>query len=195
MASSTSVARSAGRGSPPSRLSGQDWVNEALVLIADEGMPAVKIDRIAQRLGATKGSFYWHFTDAAGFQDAVARAFCEERERLVDSFDELEQLPPRALLLALIDILLDRNYWRLERAAREWARTNVLVSHTLTRSDKRILQLERKAFLGLGFSEADARMRTNALFCVGMGFILTGSDNVRIARRQAEGLVDLLIRP
>lgn len=42
-------------------LSKEDWVRAALFAIADGGAAAVAVEPLAARLGATKGSFYWHF--------------------------------------------------------------------------------------------------------------------------------------
>ncbi|NKE60652.1 TetR/AcrR family transcriptional regulator [Lentzea sp. PSKA42] len=45
------------------RLSKQDWLTAALTALAEGGVGAVAVEPIAQRLGMTRGSFYWHFTD------------------------------------------------------------------------------------------------------------------------------------
>ncbi len=186
------AARSSNRRAS-TRLSVDDWVHEALELIGEEGLSAVKIDRVAQRLGATKGSFYWHFTDLASFMDAVARRWCTDREEMRAMLDALDELPPRERLVRLIELVQDTRYWRLERASREWAQTNLRVRRTLARSDAWILEAERKAFLDLGFSAADARLRANSLFFAGMGYILAGPADGRLDRRQADGLLELLI--
>ena len=45
------------------RLSREDWIEAALQALADGGPREVAVERLAARLGATKGSFYWHFAD------------------------------------------------------------------------------------------------------------------------------------
>ena len=45
------------------RLSRQDWTAAALRAIADQGLPGLAVEPLAKKLGATKGSFYWHFRD------------------------------------------------------------------------------------------------------------------------------------
>jgi AcrR family transcriptional regulator len=59
-----------GRAQPDSRrapsrvrLTRDDWVQAALLAIAEGGTAAVAVEPLAARLGATKGSFYWHFRD------------------------------------------------------------------------------------------------------------------------------------
>ncbi|MBM3770833.1 MAG: TetR/AcrR family transcriptional regulator [Acidimicrobiia bacterium] len=51
-----------------------DWVQAALQLIAESGLSALTVDRLASRLGVTKGSFYWHFE---GRSDLLARALAQ----------------------------------------------------------------------------------------------------------------------
>ncbi len=181
---------STGRASP--RLTVGDWVEAALDVIGEEGLGAVKIDRVAQRLGATKGSFYWHFTDLASFLDAVAATWCRDREEMRAMLGALDELPPRERLARLIDLIQDTRYWRLERASREWARTNLRVRHTLARSDGWLLGAERKAFRDLGFNDEEAALRANTLFYAGLGYIFAGPDDGRLDRRQVDGLLDVL---
>ena len=78
-------------------LSKGDWTEAALVALASDGLSSVAVEPLARRLGATKGSFYWHFADraeliAATLQlweqrattETIARiqAICDPRERL-----------------------------------------------------------------------------------------------------------------
>lgn len=44
-------------------LSRDDWTEAGLELLATEGLAGLAVEPLARRLGATKGSFYWHFKD------------------------------------------------------------------------------------------------------------------------------------
>jgi AcrR family transcriptional regulator len=46
-------------------LTASDWAEAALQLIAEKGLRALTVSALAQRLGVTKGSFYWHFQGRA----------------------------------------------------------------------------------------------------------------------------------
>lgn len=46
-----------------SRLTAQHWIHAALAAMADGGVAAVSVEPLARSLGATKGSFYWHFSN------------------------------------------------------------------------------------------------------------------------------------
>jgi AcrR family transcriptional regulator len=59
------------RATTNSRLTVDDWVQAGFAILAEEGIKAMKIDRLCRRLDVTKGSFYWHFTDIAGYRAAL----------------------------------------------------------------------------------------------------------------------------
>src|ERR1700733_15957828 len=54
----------------PGPLTPGDWARAALAAIARGGIAAVAVEGIAADLGATKGSFYWHFKN----RDALIQA-------------------------------------------------------------------------------------------------------------------------
>lgn len=49
-----------------------DWIGTALDAMARDGLRAVAVEPLAERLGATKGSFYWHFRDRNALIEAAA---------------------------------------------------------------------------------------------------------------------------
>ena len=44
-------------------LSRQDWTAAALRVMGEYGLSGIAVEPLAKSLGATKGSFYWHFRD------------------------------------------------------------------------------------------------------------------------------------
>src|SRR5215469_649514 len=73
------------------RLTREDWVSAALGAIATGGLAAVGVEPLATSLGATKGSFYWHFKN----RDALLEAAIErwERETTTDVIAEITAAP------------------------------------------------------------------------------------------------------
>jgi len=175
-----------------SRLSVDDWIDAGLELLAEEGPSGVKIDRLCVRLGVTKGSFYWHFKDLAAFLKAVADRWGSSRDERREVFAELEALAPRERLSRLLDEFADPAGWALERAVREWARTDESVRRRVEATDRWVFQAVRRAFLDLGFDAADADIRAKTLFYAGVGFIYAGPQGQRGGRRQRERMLDAL---
>src|SRR5918997_901118 len=72
---------------PRARLTRDDWVQAALLAIAEGGTAAVAVEPLAARLGATKGSFYWHFGSRA---ELVAAALAAWEHRATDEFGAVD---------------------------------------------------------------------------------------------------------
>jgi AcrR family transcriptional regulator len=53
----------------------ETWTTAALQAIARGGIAAVAVDTLATELGATRGSFYWHFKDRGALLDAAMAAW------------------------------------------------------------------------------------------------------------------------
>ena len=53
------------------RLTPDDWVAAALSAIAEGGLAAAAVEPLAAHLGATKGSFYWHFANRESLLEAA----------------------------------------------------------------------------------------------------------------------------
>lgn len=79
-------------------LSPDDWARAALAAIARGGVAAVAVEAIASELGATKGSFYWHFKN----RNALILAALERWERRGTEavIEELERDPDPAARLS-----------------------------------------------------------------------------------------------
>ncbi len=47
------------------------WAEEAIDVLAKEGVTGLRVEVLAKRCGVTKGSFYWHFKDRQALLDGV----------------------------------------------------------------------------------------------------------------------------
>jgi len=159
------------RTRPGARLAVSDWIEAGFALIAEEGLRAVKIERLCSRLGVTKGSFYWHFSDIQGYMDALAAAWAVDQRQSRASLEALRELPPAERLTAMMRHLTSSRQWTLERAVREWARWDPSVAAEVRSADRVIFREVRRAFLDAGFPAAEARVRARACFAAGIGFI------------------------
>ena len=170
-------------GTTTSRLTVDDWVQAGFAILAEEGIKALKIDRLCGRLAVTKGSFYWHFTDIAGYRAALIDAWGELRDEDRRHFGEMARMPPRERLSQMMSSLLGTRHWTLERAMREWARTDEAVAASVRAADQRILDAVRRAFLDYGFDAEDAGLRANATFAAGIGFLYLAARNAVAAAK------------
>ncbi|KUH96742.1 TetR family transcriptional regulator [Mycolicibacterium acapulense] len=176
------------------RLSVDDWIQAGYEILAEQGIKALKLDALCERVGATKGSFYWHFPDMAGYRSALVRAWGEVRDDDRRHFAALSDLPPRERLSQMMSALVDARHRTLERAMREWARTDEEVAAGVRASDRRVLEAVRQAFVEDGFDPDEADLRANATFAAGIGFLhLSGAKASSKAAARRERFLDIML--
>jgi AcrR family transcriptional regulator len=183
-----------GQATTSSRLSVDDWIRAGFAILAEEGIKALKIERLCRRLGVTKGSFYWHFTDIAAYRSALVQAWGELRDDDRRHFGELASLPPRERLSQMMTSLVNPRHWALERAMREWARTDDAAAASVRTADERLLNAVRQAFLDVGFHADDAQLRANTTFAAGIGLLhLAGREPDPEAGQRRERFLDIML--
>lgn len=178
------------------RLSVQDWLQAGYTILAEEGRQSLKVDRLCQRLSVTKGSFYWHFTDMAGYRGALIEAWAEQRGEEHRVYQQIQDREPAERLSMLVTALVSPRHWKLERAMREWARTDDSVAAGVDAADRRVLRTVRQAFLDLGFSPAEAELRAQTTFAAGIGFLqIAGRKTHPLTAAQRERFLEFMLRP
>ncbi|MGH3632116.1 MAG: TetR/AcrR family transcriptional regulator [Sciscionella sp.] len=81
------------------RLTREDWTAAALDALAEGGLAAVAIEPLAARLGATKGSAYWHFPNREALLVATLERWENEHTEAVIAATEAESEPVAKLRL------------------------------------------------------------------------------------------------
>jgi AcrR family transcriptional regulator len=179
---------------PSNRLSVADWLQAGYTLLAEQGVRALKVERLCQQVGATRGSFYWHFQDMDSYRAALVESWNTFLEQDRQSRAELDTLPPRERLSAMMIALVRPQHWMLERAMREWARTDPVAAANIREADRRLLRSVTKAYSDSGFSPADAKLRAELTFAAGIGLLhLTGSAAQAQKAAQHERFLDLML--
>ena len=152
------------------RLSIDDWTERALALLMDEGVGAIKINRLCADLGVTKGSFYWHFADLEALMAAITERWTRETREALSALEELHHLPPLERIRAMAMRLVDQRSYSVERALREWAHTEQRVAAVIREADQFVFELVQAALVELGLSPSGARLRAGLLVYAGIGF-------------------------
>lgn len=142
------------RSAPP--LSRETWVKAASNLIAQKGVQAVAVEPLAQALGVTKGSFYWHFKSRDELVHAALDAW--ERDQSVDVVSRYGGIADprrrlRVLLFAAFEDVENGKFF----AALAMSCEDPRVQPYLRRATERRLAFGTESFQALGFSEVEAR--------------------------------------
>jgi AcrR family transcriptional regulator len=151
------------------RLTRDDWIIAALGAIADGGLAAVGVEPLAAGLGATKGSFYWHFENRDALLEAAIRRW--EKETTTDVAAEItaaHDAPASQFRRLVADVIeraeLDRVGPALLASATHPAVAPALARVTATRLSLIVTVLQR-----LGFPPADARRRALLAYSAYLG--------------------------
>jgi AcrR family transcriptional regulator len=118
-------------------MSGRDrWLDEGLRVLAEQGAPALRIDRLAQGLGLSKGSFYHHFDAMPAYRTALLAHFEQHSTmRFIEAVAGAEMDGARARIELLMDLVLDEDDHGLETAVRAWALQDADAHEVLQRVD------------------------------------------------------------
>jgi AcrR family transcriptional regulator len=152
------------------RLDQDVWVRAALEAIAEGGLTAVAVVPLAERLGVTKGSFYWHFPNREALIEAALADWEQSHTAAViteieaASSDPLEQL---RLLFKRVSELAARD--RIELALLATA-DHQTVQPVLARVTRRRLEFTTRLFERLGFSRAEAGRRAVLAYTAYLGY-------------------------
>ncbi|GAA4283386.1 TetR/AcrR family transcriptional regulator [Brevibacterium daeguense] len=118
------------------------WLDEGIRMLTESGPSALRIDRIAPRVGLSKGSFHHHFDGAEGYKKELLAHFehlaTESLEKAIDSVGV--GASAREVLVHLTELLSPREpgLYRPEtdRAVRAWAASDADARATLACVDR-----------------------------------------------------------
>ena len=173
--SDTSLLRAvAGRGAASSerkQLQRFDWLQQALDLFVAEGIEAVRITRLADELGVTRGSFSWHFENRKDWIEALVSFWKNKNtsaiRRAVESATSLEDG-----ILGFFEICVDTGRFdpRLDLALREWARRSVSIHQLVNTEDRARIETLRQLYARFDYPMPDALIRARVLYYSQIGF-------------------------
>jgi len=161
------------------RLSAEDWLLAGFRALAAGGPTALRAESLARDLGATKGSFYWHFKNIADFRARLLGLWEQQAYAEVVTLVEAEGSATDKLF-RLVNIAGtehdSRGGMALEPAIRAWAQGDHTVANVVAGIDSRRLAYTAGLLAQLGLTNPDfARIIYGAY--VGMG-TLSGVDGI-----------------
>jgi AcrR family transcriptional regulator len=142
-------------------LTAADWVEAALQLIAEAGLGALTIDALAERLGVTKGSFYWHFEGRSALLAAALDRW--EQRATSEAIKGLDAVPDaRRRLELMLDAASQPPRSRSLYAALAEAADDPVVRQALNRVASASIAYLESCYREIGLAQSLARAK--ALF-------------------------------
>jgi len=155
------------------RLTAQDWIDFALTTLAHEGFEALKADVLARKLGVSRGSFYWHFSDLGAFHAGVIEHW---RQRTTEAIiADLERYDPGEERL---EALVRRGFGHdavLEIRMRAWADTNAEAARVISDIDRRRRAYMEQMLVDAGIAPSLAATRAQIFYWTYLGAALSRS--------------------
>jgi AcrR family transcriptional regulator len=148
-----------------------DWLAAGMEVFIKEGIDAVRITRLADELGVTRGSFYWHFANRDDLITALVDYWQEKNtSAIVASFDNISSL--KEGIFEFFDTCLDVNQFdpRLDLAIREWARRSKEIRDKVDEADKTRVQAITDFFARFAYPMPEAFIRARVLYFSQIGF-------------------------
>lgn len=144
--------------------------HEGLRVLAEQGAPGLRAERLAARLGVTKGSFYHHFDGMVGYQRELLAHFEQEMTaRYIDAVEAAGLGDPRSKLEMLMDLVLANDEAPIEVAVRAWATQDRAVEAVQRRTDATRVDYLRGLFRDLGYDGPRAMETARLVYLVLIG--------------------------
>jgi AcrR family transcriptional regulator len=150
------------------RLTADDWAQAALSAVAEGGVTAVSVEPLAARLGATQGSFYWHFANRDALLTSAVELWERRNTDAVIAGVEADAEPARRLEVLFARVTGRGADERLEVNLLA-ASDHPLVGPAVRRVTARRLAYVVQLFTDLGFPAAQARYRGLLAFTAYVG--------------------------
>lgn len=159
------------------RLGRENWISAATATLLEHGVDAVQITRLATGLNASRGSFYWHFTDRADLLNAVLDNWHAQNGRSMDTALKNVSSLSEAVL-EFFSLWLNNHGFSaaLEQAVRDWAQLDDAVMKTVQREDQLRIKKIRDCFVRFKFEKKEALVRARILYFAQIGYYAMHMD-------------------
>lgn len=154
------------------------WLEAARVVLIEEGIGMVKVDRLARRLKVTRGGFYHHFRNQHALLETLLHSW-RTRNRFVPSMGDVSDAHAAydALRATTDNLIHEREFdHQFDMAIREWARISVPVAAVVRAVDDERIDALRKIMLGLGCGAKEAEIRAKVFYYHQIGSYALGVE-------------------
>ncbi|GHA52191.1 TetR family transcriptional regulator [Amylibacter ulvae] len=165
------------------------WLQAAYDMLISEGIDAVKIMPLANKLNLTRTGFYWFFEDIAELHEAMIALWeSKNTEILITQCNKPASNICQALF-HIMDCWLDSDLFDapLDLAIRNWARKDAKLKQQLDSADAQRIQAVAEMFSRFEFNPEQAQVRGLTVMLTQIGYIsmqINEARNERLARVQ-----------
>lgn len=174
-----------------------DWINAGWLVMANQGVAAVKVEVLARQLEVSRGSFYWHFKNRRELLEEILKRWESETLWLIEE-SKKEAIPEARLikLFSLAEELCDLP--DPETAIFIWANQEPAVQERVRIVETRRVDYLNQLLQDYGFNEIEARQKAEIGYFAFMGFAERRERDKKFdlsMKDFGKFLIDLLLSP
>ena len=148
---------------PSRKVSKADWLRTALEFLGREGVDAVRVERLARKLGVAKSGFYWHFRDREQLLQEMLDYWSHEYTGVVAANPEVIALEPKRRLRVIAEMVIDHGLTDYDLAMRSWATIEPEIGPIVRRVDRDRLRTVGTLLAECGFAGDELETRKRIL--------------------------------
>ena len=161
------------------------WLDTARRALIEEGTAGVEVNKLAKRLGSSRGGFYWFFKDRAQLLEELLAYWARSSTVL---FEEILKRPGgngMEKYLAIINLWIDEKEYdpKWDGAVRDWARTSEAVRKVVQAVDRKRITVLEQIFNDMGYTGKEAHIRARVMYYHQVGYYAMGVQESQRERR------------
>ena len=158
------------------KVSREEWLDLARKTLIRSGIDAVKVERLANKLGVTRGGFYWFFKSRQELLDALLDDW--KVANTLPFYDAVEKAGPdgKDQLDAIVGMYLEEKEFNpaYDSAMRDWARTSQKARRAVEEADDSRIGLLTDVFKRMGYEPEEAFIRARVAYFHQVGYYALG---------------------
>jgi AcrR family transcriptional regulator len=160
------------------------WLDTARQALIEEGTAGLEINKLAKRLGISRGGFYWFFKSREQLLDELLAYWTEAGTLLFERILRRSGKNGMQEFQAIVNVWIDEKEYdpRWDAAVRDWARTSPAVLKALEAVDEKRIALLEQVFLDLGYRGKEAHVRARVTYYHQVGYYALGVQESRKQR-------------
>lgn len=160
------------------KVSYDGWLEAAREVLIEEGISGLKADRLAKRLGVTRGGFYYHFKSLQGLLDALVDKWWTDNRfgALVNEANNPQEAFTALREVCLILIHEKQFDPMFDLAIREWGRVDAKVSKVVKAADDYRIGKLTDLFSALDHDAQTAEFHAKLFYYQQIGYYVVGVE-------------------
>jgi AcrR family transcriptional regulator len=169
------------------------WLKAAKYALIRQGIGGVEIGKLARKLRATRGGFYWFFTSRKQLLDSLLLDWVQSNTAAFESIVRTPRANGAAEFQTLCEMWINESGYdpQWDAAIREWARISPRVATVVRRTDDARIEIIQRMFHSMGYEEPEAFIRARVTYFHQVGYYALG---VQESREQRLELMPLYVR-